>query len=387
MGRQKDIEMRDSEPILLTLKSDKMKKKILHVVLYIVVGLLVITLGLLAILWMKSPGTADPITNSNGKIIPGSISVIEKVKLGGQEQYVIIRGEDRNKPVILFLHGGPGSPEFTFMKSTNRAIEKDFVMVYWEQRGAGKSFSKDIPVESMNLPQFISDTKELSMLLAKKFKKDKIYLMGHSWGSLLGILTAYKYPELFYAYFGIGQVCSQYKGEKISFKWVKEQARKENNTRAIESLSKLTFPDSLAGMNVWSKYIMSERNYVSQYGGGVTHEMRSMLPLVKMVLKAKEYTLNDKMRFMKASMFSLNHLWPAVIQKNLFIEIDSMRVPVYIFQGKYDNQTPYVVAKDFFNQLKARKKEFFTFENSAHSPVMEEAAKFNSIVIKKTLME
>jgi len=364
-----------------------MKKKILRVFLFVAGGLLAVILGLLVTLWIKSPGTADPITDSNGRTIPGSISVIEKVKLGGQDQYLIIRGQDRNKPVMLFLHGGPGSPEFTFMKKTNRAIEKDFVMVYWEQRGAGKSYSKDIPAESMNLPQFISDTRELSILLAKRFKKDKIYLMGHSWGSFLGILTAYQYPDLYYAYFGIGQVCSQYKGEKNSFEWVKEQARKQNNTKAIESLSKLTFPDSLAGMDIWYKYVMTERNYVSQFGGGITHEMTSMLPLVKIVLNAKEYTLSDKMNFMKASKYSLNHLWPSVIQKNLFNDIDSMRIPVYIFQGRYDNQTPYPIAKDFFNHLKARKKEFFTFENSAHSPVMEEVSKFNSIVLEKTRME
>jgi len=364
-----------------------MKKKILRVFLFVAGGLLAVILGLLVTLWIKSPGTADPITDSNGRTIPGSISVIEKIKLGGQEQYLIIRGQDRNKPVMLFLHGGPGSPEFTFMKKTNRAIEKDFVMVYWEQRGAGKSYSKDIPAESMNLPQFISDTRELSILLAKRFKKDKIYLMGHSWGSFLGILTAYQYPDLYYAYFGIGQVCSQYKGEKKSFEWVKEQARKQNNTKAIESLSKLTFPDSLAGMDIWYKYVMTERNYVSQFGGGITHEMTSMLPLVKIVLNAKEYTLSDKMNFMKASKYSLNHLWPSVIQKNLFNDIDSMRIPVYIFQGRYDNQTPYPIAKEFFNHLKARKKEFFTFENSAHSPVMEEVSKFNSIVLEKTRME
>ena len=364
-----------------------MKKKILRVFLFVAGGLLAVILGLLVTLWIKSPGTADPITDSNGRTIPGSISVIEKVKLGGQEQYLIIRGQDRNKPVMLFLHGGPGSPEFAFMKKTNKAIEKDFVMVYWEQRGAGKSYSKDIPAESMNLSQFISDTRELSILLAKRFKKDKIYLMGHSWGSFLGILTAYKYPELYHAYFGIGQVCSQYKGEKISFEWVKEQARKQNNTKAIVSLSKLSFPDSLAGMDAWSKYVMTERNYVSQFGGGVTHEMTSMLPLVKILLNTKEYTLSDKMNFMKASMYSLNHLWPVVIQKNLFNDIDSMRVPVYIFQGKFDNQTPYPIAKEFFNHLKAPKKEFFTFENSAHSPVMEEVPKFNSIVLKKTSIE
>lgn len=362
-----------------------MKGKIFKGFLYVVGGLLVITLALAVFLWIKSPGIADPITDTNGKTIPGSISVIEKIKLGGIEQYVIIRGRDMTKPVMLFLHGGPGSPEFTFMKNTNRAIENDFVMVYWEQRGAGKSYSKDVPVGSMNLAQLISDTRELSIYLANRFKKDKIYIMGHSWGSLLGILTVHQYPELYYAYFGIGQVCSQFKGEKISFEWVKEQAKIQNNTKATEALSKMIFPDSLASSKVWGDYLMKERNYVSQFGGGVTHKMTSMLPLVGMVLNAKEYTVTDKMNFMKGSMFSLNHLWPEVMQKNLFRDIDSIRVPVYIFQGRYDNQTPYPIAKEFFNQLKASKKEFYTFENSAHSPVMEEVDKFNSIVLDKTI--
>ena len=361
-----------------------MKKKIFKVFLYIVGGLFVITLGLAATLRIKSPGKADPITNTNGSIIPGSISVIEKVMLGGQEQYLIIRGADKNKPVMLFLHGGPGSPEFTFMKETNRGLENDFVMVYWEQRGAGKSYSKNVPEASMNLPQFISDTRELSILLAKRFKKDKIYIMGHSWGSLLGILTANQYPELYYAYFGIGQLCSQYKAEKMSYDWVKEQARIRNNKKAIEALSSLVFPDSLANSNVWSDYLMTERNYVSQLGGGVTHKMTSMLPLVTMVLNAKEYTMADKMNFMKGSKFSLNHLWPEVIKCNLYQDIDSMRLPVYLFQGKFDNLASYIVAKDFYKQLKAPKKEFFTFENSAHSPVMEEVDKFNAIVREKT---
>jgi pimeloyl-ACP methyl ester carboxylesterase len=361
-----------------------MKKKIFKGFLYVVGGLFIITVVLAVILWIKSPGTADPITDANGKTIPGSISVIEKIKLGGQEQYVIIRGKDITKPVMLFLHGGPGSPEFTFMKSTNPAIENDFVMVYWEQRGAGKSYSKNVPVETMNMAQFISDTRELSIYLANRFKKDKIFIMGHSWGSLLGILTAHQYPELYYAYFGIGQVCSQYRGEKISFEWAKEQAKIQNNTKAQEALSKMTFPDSLASSKVWGDFLMKERNYVSQLGGGVTHKMTSMLPLVGMVLNAKEYTVTDKMNFMKGSMFSLKHLWPEVMQKNLFRDIDSMRIPVYIFQGRYDNQTPYPIAKEFFNQLKAPVKEFYTFENSAHSPAMEEADKFNAIVLEKT---
>ena len=320
---------------------------------------------------------------NNNKPIPGSIASIEKIKLGGIDQYLIIRGIDTTKPVILFLHGGPGSPELAFMRETNKAIENDFVMVYWEQRGAGKSYSKDIPTESMNLEQFISDTHDLSLILAKRFKKDKIFLMGHSWGSLLGILTAYKYPELYYAYFGIGQVCNQYKGEKIAFDWIKEQAQITDDKDVITEMSKLQFPDSIASIEEWGNYLMKERNFVNHYGGGPTHQITTMFPLIMMVMNAREYTFSDKMHFMSGSIFSLKSLWLDVVNTNLFTKIDSMRLPVYIFQGKLDYTTPYPLAKEFYDQLKAPEKAFYTFENSAHSPVMEEVEKFNGILKKK----
>src|SRR3989339_947877 len=178
------------------IHQNKMKtilKKIGKGVLYLLGALLIVLILASIFLWIKSPGKPQPITDSSGITIPGSISSIEKVTLGGVEQYIIVRGEDSSKPVMLFLHGGPGSPEFAFINKTNPDLENDFVMVYWEQRGAGKSYSKEIPVESMNLDQFISDTKELSEYLAKRFNQEKIYIMGHSWGSFLGILTAFHY--------------------------------------------------------------------------------------------------------------------------------------------------------------------------------------------------
>ena len=331
----------------------KLLKKLLKVLLYIVGVLLIITFGIAVTLWIKSPGTTDPITDANGETVAGSIASIETVTLGGEEQYLIIRGADTTKPVMLFLHGGPGSPEMAFMRNTNQTIENDYVMVYWEQRGAGKSYSKDTPVESMNLAQFITDTKELSEMLAKRFKQEKIYIMGHSWGSFLGILTAHQHPELFHAYFGIGQVCDQYKGEQISLKWVKKQAKLHNDEEAFEVLSALSFPDSLADSKEWFDLLSVERNYVLKFGGGVTREIKGMWPMVKMLLGAKEYTLIEKMNYMPASLFSLEHLWPDVVNTNLFHDIDSMQVPVYIFQGVYDYQTPSSLAKEFFDQLKA----------------------------------
>ena len=129
---------------------------------------------------------------------------------------------------------------------------------------------------------------------------------------------------------------------------------------------------------------MVERNYVTQFGGGVLHDINGMWPVIKMVLNAKEYTFAEKMNYMPASFFSIKHLWPDVININMFNDIDSMQVPVYIFQGKYDYQTPTSIAKEFFDQLKTPKKEFFFFENSAHSPMMEEVDKFNAIVKEKT---
>jgi pimeloyl-ACP methyl ester carboxylesterase len=359
-----------------------MGARIFKITIVIIGGLVLVVLVLALILWIKSPGIAEPITDANGKTIDGSISVIEKMMIGGQEQYFCIRGANSTKPVMLFLHGGPGSPEISFMKNYNKDIENDFTMVYWEQRGAGKSYSENIPLESMNLEQFILDTREMSEYLAKRFNQEKIYLMGHSWGSLLGILTAHKYPERFHAYFGIGQVAQQYKGEKISFEWVKEQAHQKNDKSAIKKLSEMNFPDSLASSTEWMEFVLNERNYVVQYGGSM-REITGMWSMVKLVLGAEEYTFSDKVNYMKGNLFSLEHLWPAVIHTNLFTEIDSMQIPVYIFQGIYDYQTPHVVAKDFYDQLKAPEKEFFSFTNSAHSPLMEEVDKFNSIVKEK----
>lgn len=362
----------------------EMKNKMLKTLLYFVGAIVLIIVVAIITLWVKSPGVTQPISNSQGNPIEGNISVIEKVTLGGQEQYIIIRGADKSKPIMLFLHGGPGSPEVAFIKHYNPDLENDYVMVYWEQRGAGKSYSKHMPVESMNLDQMIADTRELSEYLTIRFNREKIFLMGHSWGSMLGILTAYKYPELYHAYFGIGQVCHQFKGEQISKDWALTQAKKQDDFKAVDALENLHFPDSTASVDKWLKYLMMERRYVNRYGGGTTKEITGMWPLIKLVLNSGIYTLGEKLNFMNSSMFSLEHLWMDVMNTNLFNQIDSMSVPTYIFQGKFDYTTPFPLAEEFYNQLKATQKRFFPFENSAHSPIMEEPAKFNAILRELT---
>ena len=357
-----------------------MRNMIIKKMMFFVGTIVLILILAIITLWIKSPGVTQPITDADGNLVEGSISVIEKVTLGGQDQYIVIRGVDRTNPVMLFLHGGPGSPEVSFIKHYNPEIENDYVMVYWEQRGAGKSYSKTIPPESMNLQQMISDTRELSEYLAKRFDREKIFVMGHSWGSLLGILTAYKYPELYHAYFGIGQVCHQFRGELISYGWALDRAVERDDFKAVSRLKELHFPDSTANIQEWLGFLMVERPYVNRYGGGTTRESAGMGPLVKLVLNSSIYTAGEKLNFFNSSMFSLEHLWMDVMNSNLFNEIDSMSVPTYIFQGRFDYTTPYPLAIEFYNQLIVSQKEFFTFEESAHSPIMEEPEKFNSIL-------
>jgi pimeloyl-ACP methyl ester carboxylesterase len=356
-----------------------MKNKALKITLLLLGAIVLLILLALLALRLMSPGTPRPVTGPDGQPLPRSISTLETIHLGGVQQHLIIRGADSTLPVMLFLHGGPGSPEFPFMKQANPGLEHDFLMVHWEQRGAGKSFSSDIPPESMTLEQMVADTRELSEYLAERFGQDRIYLMGHSWGSLLGILTAHEHPELFHAFLGVGQVAHQYRAERISYDWVIQQAGEREDAKALRNLQELTFPDSLASSDAWIGFLLPQRSYVMKYEGAMRGQT-GMWPMVRTFLRAPEYTLKEKLSYFPGNMFSLDALWPRVIGTNLFHRIDSMEVPVYIFQGVHDYQTPYVVARDFYEQLKAPKKAFFPFDHSAHSPLFEEPGLFNERV-------
>jgi esterase/lipase len=151
----------------------------------------------------------------------------------------------------------------------------------------------------------------------------------------------------------------------------------------MKRLSGMSLPDLSANGKEWLRFQLVERKYVNKYGGGPEHKERSMWPAAKMLFNAEEYTFKEKINYLRGSKFSLENLLAEEIRRNLFTEIDSMHIPIYILQGIHDYQTPHVVAKDFFDHLKAPEKEFFTFENSAHCPLTEEVEKFNSIIRSK----
>lgn len=302
---------------------------------------------------------------------------IKKITINTTEQYIIVSGiPEENKPVLLFLHGGPGVPELFTMKKEMQYLEEKFVVIYWEQRGAGKSYR----VKDLTLEQILLDTEALTQWLLKEYNQDKLYLMGHSWGTLLGMLAIEKSPQLYYAYMGIGQVTNQYEAEQNSLEWIKKEAIKREDKKAIHKFSTLNMPSKNASIKEWSDFLNLHRSYLWKYGGSF-YNPKGVLPrLIKNFLFAREYSIIEKIMFLPSAIYSLKQLWADVVGINLFEEIKKVKVPVYIFQGLHDYQVSYALAKEFIDRLDAPTKRFFVFKNSAHSPHIEENDKFNECI-------
>ena len=335
-------------------------------------------MSIFRIFYSKTP----KIKNDKGKLKANSIATLEKVRIGGINQWLLIRGHDINNPILLFLHGGPGSAQIGIAYKFQRKLEKYFTVVQWDQRGAGKSFSLKIPKQSMNVEQFILDSIDLIEQLKNRFTKNKIFLVGHSWGSTLGMLLIHRYPDNFHSYIGIGQGVNQKEGEKISYEFVLNYAKKSNNKKAIKQLEKIK------NKEVWDlKYLRIQRRWLTRFGGWY-HGAKSNWIIVKLFFSSPEYSIIDSFKFIIGSLFSLKMMWKNAIQEiNFFEQIKEVEVPVYFCVGKYDYNTPFEHLERFYNQIRAPKKDLFWFEKSAHSPNFEETSKFENIMINQILRD
>jgi pimeloyl-ACP methyl ester carboxylesterase len=312
-----------------------------------------------------------------------SIATLEKLTIGGSDQWVLERSENIENPVILFLHGGPGTSQLTSNRRNTRDLEKSFIVVNWDQRGAGKSYGALRDAAKMNIDQFVEDTRELTLYLLKKFGKERIVLVGHSWGSVVGALAVAKYPELYSCYVGIGQIANMEEGEAASYRWTLEQAKKRNAKRAVKTLEKMGPPPYQGD---WRAKTISERSYVARFGGEVHGSKLGAIGIVLgNVLFSREYSLIDRVNVFRGVLGSMKLLWPQLFKVDLFRSVPEMRVPVFFMEGRYDHEVPPDIAVRYFAALKAPAKELIWFENSAHMVNSEERVRFNKILVEKVL--
>lgn len=304
------------------------------------------------------------------------------VEIGGLQQCMILQTEDIKNPILLLLHGGPGSPEIAFTQKHPTGLEKLFTICWWEQRGSGRSYNRRIPPETMTMEQMIADTIEVTHYLQKRFHKEKIYVMGHSWGSLLGVLTVQQAPELFHAYIGTGQVICQDKSERLAYTYMLEQFRAAGNQKMVCKLEKHPIDK---GGTISMKYLAVRSDGMIKLGIGIMRQYTAMMDVVKIVLGYKGYTFLEKIKFPLGGSFSMKYLWDDVMKTNFEKQVPKLDVPVYILQGKFDYQVSYALAKQYLQGLEAPIKGFYTFEQSAHSPYFEEPEKAYRILCEDVL--
>lgn len=314
-----------------------------------------------------------PFRDGEGRIVAGSIAVMEIVSIGGIPQQLWFRGINTDNPALLILHGGPGVSEAALYRSFNSELEQHFLVINWEQRGTGRSFHADIPPESMTIAQFLSDLDEVVELIKTRFDKQGIVLLGDSWGTALGTIYAAQHPESVAAYVGIGQVANMPQGERLSYDYALTQAMTTGNEKAAEELNAIGPPPHTVDETLTS------RRWVERFGGSF-HGDLSTGKLIWAALNTHEANLVDLILFGRGNRFSLEHLWPEFSQLDLTI-YKRFRMPVFFLLGRYDRQVPAALAAAYFEAIEAPCKRLTWFEGSAHHPPFEEAEKFNKVMI------
>jgi proline iminopeptidase len=351
---------------------------------FISIGLLVISVITVSagLLWR---GHLQDKTEASRPAINASIGINElfEIDIGGIQQTFHVRGSNKANPVVLYLHGGPGTPMIPFTSIFQNDWEQGFTVVQWDQRGVGKTYMANqdfdyAPVMSYEL--MLADAKEVVAMLKQRYNKQKVVIVGHSWGSMLGLGLIQAIPEDISAYIGTGQVINIVKNEAIGYQGTLAEAKRKKDTDAITALEALApYPDDDGQLDRNKMRIL--RFWQQDYGFGSSRRFRGTLGdiMLNLALASPEYTLND-IRYFFVPQETKDNMWPQL--KQAVDDFDANQfgldfaVPMYFFLGRHDWQTPSVLANEWQKTINAPFKQVVWLENSAHSPMVDEPKVF-----------
>ena len=348
-----------------------------------VIVVVVSTLGLAGWLRVWSTGAPRPFRDADGPL-PGSVSQKIWVDINGVKQGMVIRGMSERNPVLLWVHGGPGMPDYLLTEHYPPQLEDIFNVVWWDQRGTALSYDPDIPPETMTIEQFISDTLAVTDYLRQRFNQDKIYLLGHSWGSLIAIQAAERSPERYHAYLGMAQVVHQLESEKIAYDYMLAEYRRRGDTTMVHDLEAAPVSTTTGTPEA---YLKLRDKAMHQLGVGTTHDMKSVITGIFLPSwRFHGYSLREKVNLWRGRAFSRSFgLWDQLIRIDLRKRTPKLEIPVYFLEGRYDYTCATELARDYFRKLEAPMKGFYEFDNSAHSPSLEEPAEAHRILQEDVL--
>jgi pimeloyl-ACP methyl ester carboxylesterase len=323
---------------------------------------------------VRNSGTTPPFRGADGAVLPLSIAKAAYLRIGGNDQWVMIRGENVANPILIPLHGGPGFPETNLFRHFNSSLERTFTVAYWEQRGTGKSFAPDLPELEMTIERFVRDLDELVDVVCVQLNKQRVVILGHSWGSALGTLYAARHPDKVSAYVGTGQIGDLQASELSSYAFVLAEAERRSNRTALKQLRAIGKPPYS------SRNVGIQRRWLTRFVGLMRG--KSFWQVFRALRGAPEASLLHLPNVFRGAMFSLRTMWSELSRLNLEVSVPELKMPVFFFIGRHDHQVAAETSVAYFEKLVAPTKQLVWFEDSAHMPPFEEANKFNAKMIE-----
>jgi pimeloyl-ACP methyl ester carboxylesterase len=313
-------------------------------------------------------------------VSPEGLQAIETVPIGGIKQVVSIRSQDLRNPVLIYFHGGPGFVEMPLDWWWNRGWDEYFTVVQWDQRDAGKTYVASGPSDPALLTpeRFQADAEEVVQWARKRFGKRKVFVLGHSWGSMLGLKLAAAHPEWLHAYIGMGQATNSLESERRGWIWTMAQAQADGNEDAVAELRSIA-PYATTPGPIPVASILVQRKWLGHYGGAAWRRKGGDFEAAAFKL-APEYTDEDVKNAFKGQAAVTNALLPRILSTDLST-IRTLKVPLVLILGRHDRNVSSEVAAEWFAKLRAPSKKLIWFERSAHHMTSEEPGKLLTTLI------
>jgi proline iminopeptidase len=322
-------------------------------------------------LFIARPASTAPIVGGDGEPLAGSLAELVTVPIGGHDQVMMIRGRNVGNPVLLYLTGGPGGTDMGAIRR-DVGLEQDFVVVTWDQRGAGKSYAALDPTDTFTSDPLVADTIEVTNYLRDRFDENKIYLVGQSWGSTLGVLAAQQRPDLYHAFVGVGQMVSQRETDILFWEDTIAWAEETGNTGLAQSL-RSNGPPPYEDLNQYAGVISHEHDWNAYPELDLGNEMPA-------ILFVPEYTFMDRINAFKGFLDTNGTLYPQLQSIDFRQDVPALGVPFYMVLGEHEARGRAVLADEWFNMLDAPAKQRFVFEGSGHRAHFDQPGRFAELM-------
>lgn len=327
-----------------------------------------------------SSGKMKAFLDDNGDVLEGSISEKCFLEVNDTRLGMFIMAKDKTKPVLLICGGGPGISEYLLEQLYPTGLENEFVVCYLEYRGSSLSYDSSLDKNALTTEQYISDIIAVTNYLRERFEQEKVYLLGHSFGTFVGIKAAQKNPGLYHSFIAMSQICNQPESEKLAYEYMKKQYSLAGNTKMGKQFESYEQYNSKASLRDKAMH---------ELGVGTARDMDSVITgLVFPSLRCKVYSPKERIKIWRGKILALGSpVEMDMFNFNAFEEIPDLDIPIYFLAGIYDYTCCYSLQKKYYEYIQAPIKGFYSFDNSAHSPLFEEADKAIQILTQDVIGE